>query len=354
MKARKIKGYIRDLLLMRKVAGKIGKKIITRNDLDKIINESISSGQKPFDIYFSPVTPLPPQNAFPAKLSGTIKKVIMIPDVLHLKFPDLWSHQGKKTPAIKYSLDSINPEKDFVICISRCTRDDLLEMINIDEKRVGVVYPGADNVFFQRDKNKAAGLLKNKNLKPGEYILALAQFEERKNIKRLIQAYNHCRKHYGITAELVLVANSKKSKGKIDDFLKDNKISAEYIRILEDIDTPMLASLYTNAKFFVYVSLYEGFGIPLVEAMASGCPVLASRVSSIPEVLGDLGEYVENPRNVDEISKKIFHMMNGIKNIESKRERIIERAGKFTWHNAAAGICDFFYYVMNHPGSKNK
>lgn len=362
IKTRRLDRLLRDLLLLRNVKKKIGKKIITRNKFPPtsftkelfpvkrnkqnnfpVSANKIKNSQSGYDIYFSPITPLPPQNTLPPE----IKRIITVHDVLHLKYPDLWPFP-KKTPAIKKSIESINPNKDFVICVSDSTKQDLLSLINMEENRIRVIPNGADEIFFTRDRGYGQPLLKELNIKPKSYVFALAQSEKRKNISRLIQSYWSLELRNKIEEDLLLVANSEANKKKIRRFMIDKEIKSKKIKIISDVNNQLLASLYANAKLFIFISLYEGFGIPLIEAMASGCPVLASNKSSIPEVLDKAGIYVNDPRDISEISKKIYHTLKDNERLKLLSKKGISRAQQFTWENTAKKTSDFFVYTKNY------
>jgi glycosyltransferase involved in cell wall biosynthesis len=268
-----------------------------------------------------------------------------VPDVAHLKHPELSPYSGK-TPSIKRSIDSIIPGQDFVICISESTKRDLLSLIEMDEKRVRVIHIGIDDIFFAGNGKSALATLNKLNVQPKNFILALAQLEKRKNIESLIKAFDLAEKKYGLKEDLLLIANSVQSESRVKSILEEHYIRSQKIKILTDVDTPILASLYTNASLFVYISLYEGFGMPVAEAMASGCPVLASSVSSIPEVLGDAGAYINDPKDVHEIADKIMNSLRNCAWLKEASEKGLKLSQQFTWEKAARNMYEFFEEII--------
>jgi glycosyltransferase involved in cell wall biosynthesis len=341
-----LKKFLRDYFLIRKVQKKIGKKIITRKHLNSQKRIKQIPANSLYDIYYSPITPLPPPQTFPKNLRNSIKRVITVPDVIHLKHPELSPFSGK-TPSIKRSIDSIIPEQDFVICISESTKRDLLSLIEMDEKRTRVIYIGIDDIFFEKNEKKALAALNKLNVKPKNFILALAQLEKRKNVESLIKAFVLAEKKHNVKETLILIANSEQSKFRAERILTEQNIQSQKIKILTNVDTPLLASLYTNARLFVYISLYEGFGMPVVEAMASGCPVLASKVSSIPEVLGNAGVYINDPKNLLEIADKMAKTLKNGTWLKKAGEKGLKRARQFTWEEAAKNMYEFFEDITN-------
>ena len=346
LKRGKLKAFFRDHALIRKVQKKINKKIITRKHLyDRKSIAEVPANSR-YDIYYSPITPLPALKSFPKHLRDNIKRVITVPDIAHLKHPEL-SPFGGKTPSIKRSIDSIIPGQDFVICISESTKRDLLSLIEMEEKRARVIHIGTDDIFFANNKKIALATLKKLNVKPKNFILALAQLEKRKNIKSLINAFDFAVKKYGLKETLILVANCEQSKSHIHSILQEHNIDSQKIKILTGVDTLLLSGLYANAGLFVYISLYEGFGMPLVEAMASGCPVLASHVSSIPEVLGNAGAYVNDPKDIAGIADKMVNLIKNDTWQKKTSHKGLKRAQQFTWEKAVKNMCEFFEEIKN-------
>jgi glycosyltransferase involved in cell wall biosynthesis len=363
----KVGDIIRELPLIKRVQKKIRRKVIFRNQTKFSILSLLASRilyllnkaflrrifdfffvdhlrELDYDIYFSPFTPLPPTNVLEPKT----RRIITVHDVIHLKCPELWVGPYK-TPSIKRSIDSIDTEKDFVICISESTRKDLASLIEIDEKRTCVIHLGVDEVFFDRDRKHALPVLEKLGITPQNYILALAQFEKRKNIERLIDAYSLIKGKYELKEDLLLVANSKQSKKKVEIFLKNAGIDTRGIKILTDVNNRLLASLYSNAKLFAFISLYEGFGLPLAEAMASGCPILASNVSSIPEVVGDAA-VMADPKDTEAVAKEMAKILSEPKILKSLSGKSLRRAKEFTWEKTAAKTYEFFRYVKHFNG----
>jgi alpha-1,3-rhamnosyl/mannosyltransferase len=281
-------------------------------------------------LYFSPHGPLPPRSAVNAKPM----RVITVHDVLQLKFPEYNATDG--TPYIRRIIDSIDPITDFVICDTKVTQQDLFEYLPIPEQRTRVIHLAADDVFHDAERNRTLGvpLLRQWDLRQGHYLLALAQDDKRKNIKGLIQAYAALPSSRRDSLPLALIASHQNSERKVRQWLDETQIPKTQVRILMDVSTEQLAMLYASARMFIYPSFYEGFGIPLVEAMASGCPVLASNTSTHPEVLGDAAVLFD-PNRPGEFSEALSALVDRQDRLNECRERGLHRAGRFVWSNTS-------------------
>lgn len=240
------------------------------------------------DIYHSSDWTQPPTKS---------KKVTTYHDVIPIKFPK-WSHP-KIVDVHKRRLKIVEKEIDQVIAVSQTTKNDLLEVSKISEEKIVVIYEGVAENFTPQDKKMVEGF-RNKMGLPKKFILAIGGIGERKNLSRIKEA----------TGSHHLV------------------ISGETIERVPDEEMPLL---YSAATVLLYPSLYEGFGLPILEAMACGLPVITSNISAMPEVGGDAAHYV-NPMSVDEISKSVKLIMKD----NSLRKELIEKgfiqAKKFSWN----------------------
>ncbi|MDD3532284.1 MAG: glycosyltransferase family 1 protein [Candidatus Shapirobacteria bacterium] len=219
----------------------------------------------------------------------------------------------------------VKKEVGQIIAISQSTKKDLKKIVNIAEEKITVAYPGLDkNRFFPQSKEKIAQVKKKYQLK--NYILGLGTQEPRKNFNQVITAFEKLNHH-----DLELAIVGKYGWGeKINN--KNKKI-----KMLGYVPDEDLALLYSGASVFVYPSLYEGFGMPIVEAQACGCPVLTSNVSSMPEAAGQ-GAILVNPQDNNEIVQsleKIITNRSFRKNLIKKGK---ENADRFSWKESAQKI----------------
>ncbi len=255
-------------------------------------------------------------------------RVISIMDLSFIYYPqlflkkDLYQLRSWTAYSIKKAVK--------ILTISEFSKREIINYYQIPEDKVIVTYPGYNNKKYKKtDKSK----IKKYNIL-NDYILFVGTLQPRKNIVRLIEAFNVLIKKYkNKTTQLVLVGK----KGWLYDeiFKVTRELNLEKRLIFTDfIADDDLAYLYQHARCFVLPSLYEGFGIPVIEAMACGCPVVASSVSSLPEIVGDAGILI-NPKNTKDIAEGMYNA--GFN--ELKRKEIIkkgfERIKLFSWKKCA-------------------
>lgn len=217
---------------------------------------------------------------------------------------------------------------DTIITTSFFTKRDIIRIYGINPEKVKVVYLGVNRDFFNTAINDARENFREKYNLPDRFILAVATSVKRKNIPLLLNVYRNLLKK-GIKEKLVVVAGSKVVEDEITEIVKDKNISGDVV-CLSEVSTDYLAYLYKTASLFVFPSLYEGFGIPVVEAMACGCPVIISNVSSLPEIGGDAVVSVD-PYSEEEIRCAIEKVLADEDLRNDMRRKGLERAKLFSW-----------------------
>ena len=288
-----------------------------------------------WQLYHSPVNPLPPR-----RLTGDIPRIITIHDVIHLTHPQYWAHTAP--PQILNTLQSIDLENDYVVSDSEATRQEVLQLLPIPEDRVRVIYLSADQRYQTPQPEKALPVLKKLGIQPGSYLLALGQSEPRKNLLRVIRAFSQIK----TTSPLLIVISSAEARDRLKAKVKAKGIAMQNVHFAVDIDDDTLAALYASAKLFIYTSLAEGFGIPILEAMSAGCPVLTSPISSMPEIAGEAGYYA-NPLSVHSIAAMMQTILALSPPARSKRiEQGKERAKLFSGHRHAQEVIRFYHDVL--------
>lgn len=190
-----------------------------------------------------------------------------------------------------------------IITISKFSEDRIVDRLNYDRSKIWRIYCGVDDKFLYYKKSDREEAILNKYNIPSEYILSLSTLEPRKNLKLFINAYRALAISGEINIPLVLAG---RRGWKIDDLLAgiedDVKKKILFTGFIEDDDLP---AIYANARLFVFPSMYEGFGIPPLEALACGTPVLSSDSTSLPEVLGNNAQYFQN-NNMKSLEEKII------------------------------------------------
>ena len=269
---------------------------------NKIRNVGIEKFIGPIDIYHSSDWVQPPSKA---------KKVTTYHDVIPLKYPQ-WSHP-KIVSVNKTRIKLVEKEVDKVIAVSNSTKNDLLEVSNLKPEQIEVIYEGVSDDFKPATEQQKSDFKKKYNL-PENFVLAIGGVGERKNLKRI--------------------------KAASKDF---NLVTTfEDLPVLTDEELPVL---YSCASVLVYTTLYEGFGLPILEAMACATPVITSNVSSMPEIAGD-GAILVDPTDVDKIKSSIKEILN---DEDLKKELVLKglkRAKEFSWKKAAKETAQVYEKLM--------
>lgn len=228
------------------------------------------------------------------------KKVTTYHDLVPLLYPG-WS-DPKIVEVQKRRLKIVEKEIDMVIAVSNSTKEDLMKVSTIPSEKITVIYEGVDTIFVRGKDNEIKAFKQKYNL-ADKFILAISGVGERRNLARVKEAA----KGYNLV------------------------VAGETLPWLDYKELPLL---YSAASILVYPSFYEGFGLPILEAMSCGTPVITSNVSSMPEVGGDAALYVD-PNNTEEIKNKIDLL---IKDTQLQKELVkkgLIQAAKFSWEKCA-------------------
>lgn len=260
---------------------------------------------------------------------GPFKKIITVHDITPLLFPDLF----KRSDVILHRLllkKTLN-NADKIITVSHHTRKDLIERLDIPDEKIKVIYNGKDSRFQPLTHQETIKVREKYGLQ-NPFILSVGGLHPIKNIPRLLKAY-HLARSDGLNHKLVIVGMEMDKAGKI--FHTSNVLGLEnQVIFTGKISDEDLAGLYNAADIFIYPCLYAGFGLPPLEAMACGTPVITSFNSSLPEVVGDAGLLID-PYNPGEMAEAI----NSLAGDDNWKEDLIRRGLKqsklFDWSKSA-------------------
>lgn len=248
-------------------------------------------------------------------------KIITIHDLSYLRNPAWYSKKFYYT--YKYMIPEIAKNSLKIVTVSEFSKKEIIDLLKIPEEKIEVVYNAVADEFVALASQKV-----DNNIY-GEYILAVSSLDPRKNFKNLILAFNRL-KLKDIKLVIVGAENKIFSNNELKELIESN----ENIIFTGYVSDEHLAGLYINAKLFVYPSLYEGFGIPPLEAMSCNCPVIASDTSSLPEVCADAAYYI-SPHSVENITKGIFEVINDEKIQNELKEKGQNRIKMFDWKKSA-------------------
>ena len=257
-----------------------------------------------------------------------VATVVTVHDLSHILHPEL--HDRRRGPRVRYRLRHSVARADAVITVSSSVRDDVIAELGVDPDVVVAVPHGVEPRFHPASDPEARARLSALGLQPG-FVLAVGTLEPRKNHTRLIEAFGRVAAG---RPDLTLVLAG--ARGWMEDGIlsaaRSSPVAAR-IRLLGFVPDQDLPELYRMAAAVAYPSLHEGFGLPVLEAMASGAPVLTSQVSALPEVAGEAAVLVD-PLSVDSIASGLTVVLEPARS-EQLRAAGPERARRFTWGAAA-------------------
>lgn len=267
-------------------------------------------------------------------ISPPCRQVITIHDVLPLRFPEVY-------PRLKYYFRYVLPKiidaSDAIIVDSQATAEDVRRFYRTEDKPIHVVYPGYDSGLFRHQDMRTVERAKS-SYQLKKFVLSVGETRPYKNIRGLINAFAQVQ-----IPELQLAIVGKGSK--MDPDLKGLPGMlgiADRVKFLGYVPDADLVALYGGAQAFVFPSLYEGFGFPALEAMACGCPVIASIAASIPEVCGEAAEYVD-PASSDSIAAGIRRIVCDPMLRKSLAEQGLRRAENFGYDRAALRVLEILH-----------
>ena len=304
----------------------------------KSIQKDISKTQTPYDIIHATV----PQGLIDIeKLEG--KKVVTIHDITHSKTQDF--HTAENIQETHSGFELAVRMDAHVICVSEHTLADLKKAYPDLAKNGETILEGVNPDKFHprlRDREHYDELMKY-NLPEGDFILCLSTLEPRKNLKRTIAAFLQLRQHHP-TLDISLVIAGKKG-WKLSEVIPGDLPENSKIVFTGFIDEADLPLLMARAKVFSYVSLYEGFGLPPLEAMSSGTPVIYGRNSSMIEIIADAGIGVD-AESIDEIEKAMYTALTNDELWLRLQKDGRERSNRFTWLKMAFQTALFYESIL--------
>ncbi len=244
-------------------------------------------------------------------------------------------------------IDSVQPD-DWVVAVSESTKNDLCERRPIDPERVFVVPNAAsDDLFYPVTDDKRIRTVRQKyGIPEGRYLFSLHSMAPHKNIPRLIEAFRRSiRQEKPSHTHLVLAGGLGRPRKEIFEELSLETADLDRVHFTGFVEDDDLAPLYSGAEAFVFPSLYEGFGLPVLEAMQCGCPVVASNTSSLPEIVEDAGILVD-PTDTEELAHALSRVVGPPSTISEFPKKGRERAKDYSWESSASGILDVYRQVI--------
>lgn len=274
------------------------------------------------------------------------KRVVTVHDLTPLVFPEHFPSgiRGK----IKWQIQKMNLLKsDKILTDSQSSKEDIAKFAGISEDKIDVAYLAAGEEFIKTENLKLkTEILKKYNL-PKKFILYVGDATWNKNLPRLIKAINKTNIPLVMVGKTLSEENFDKTNPWNQDLVKTQQLITDNdnIKALGFVPTEDLVVLYNLATAFTMPSIYEGFGLPILEAMASGCPVITTKEGSLPEVAGGAAYYVD-AYDTDSIAKGISEVFENPKLQKELSEKGIIQAKKFTWKKTAAQTLKAYERVL--------
>ncbi|NCA93666.1 MAG: glycosyltransferase family 1 protein [Sphingobacteriia bacterium] len=281
-----------------------------------------------------------PMHNLPFFRSKTLKATVTIHDLAFKKFPQTFPKRDLLK--LNFLTDLAVNFSDKIIAVSESTRGDILKFYpKIKPEKIRVIYHGFDAELFQKKypKEMEKTVLERYTLDSKKYFLYVGAIQPRKNLPVLIRAFEIFKEERGGDCKLVLAGGRAWCWEETLDLVEKSSWKKEIV-LTEKISFEDLAILYRNARLFVFPSLYEGFGIPVLEAFASGVPAVVARNSSLTEVGGEAAEYFQSDQPSD-LKEKLIGL---ITNEERQKELVAkgkEQLGKFSWEKCARETWDY-------------
>jgi glycosyltransferase involved in cell wall biosynthesis len=281
-------------------------------------------------------------NKLPRGIHRTgIHSVVTIHDLIFMRYPEFYNFIDKHIyfNKVKYACNVA----DKIIAVSQQTKNDIEAFLHIRPNKIEVIYQPVSSEFFQ---NQDTFAILNKYKIHKKFILSVGTLEKRKNQLTLLKAL----KAANIKIPVVFVGRQTSYVSEINHYIKKHKMEKQVI-FLSNLPKKDLAGLYQGAFLSIYISIFEGFGLPVIESMAGGCPVITSNTSCMPETAGGAAVLCD-PHDEIEIGKKIAFLLENSKNRKEIIQKGINRAKLFHPEIYAKNLISFYRNILTEDHAK--
>jgi glycosyltransferase involved in cell wall biosynthesis len=272
------------------------------------------------------------------------RSVVTIHDCIHLMFPQYLPNRFAFTYA-KASIGLAARRATRVLTVSESSKRDILRFVDAEPEKIDVIYNAYDERFAIDPAEEQVVRVRERFQLQDEFVLYAGNVKPHKNLERLIDAFQIVRKRGLDHLKLVLIGDEISKYTALRRAVHRHQLH-KYVRFLGYLPEETLAVMYRLAGVFVFPSLYEGFGLPPLEAMASGTPVVTSNVSSLPEVAGDAAVLVD-PYDPAAIADGIYRVLSDEQLRKDLRHRGVARAGMFSWEQSVRRVRQIYAEVSD-------
>jgi len=271
------------------------------------------------------------------------KSIVTIHDCIHLRFPQYLPNAFAYAYA-RSSLWVATHRADRVLTVSEASKRDILRYFRVPVSRIDVIYNAIDERLEQAPSEEDIGRVRERYQLYDPFVLYAGNIKPHKNLERLIEAFHILRKSGFETVKLLIIGDEISKYASLRRAVHRHKLH-KHVRFFGFVPDKTLAALYRLASVFVFPSLYEGFGLPPLEAMASGTPVVTSNVSSLPEVVGDAALLID-PYDPNAIADAIRRVLTEPALAEDLRQRGLARVKDFSWERSVARVREIYEEVL--------
>jgi glycosyltransferase involved in cell wall biosynthesis len=257
--------------------------------------------------------------------------VVTIHDLVAFLFPE--TIPLKYGAYMRYLLKQAVKKADRIIAVSHHTKEDLIKVLKVPSDKIVVIHEASSPIFHPKDKQEVQSLLKQKYGITKKFIYHLGNIEPRKNLINLLESFTLVCQELGYDYQLVVSGQKGWLTGSLSRFLKNYPV-LDQVLFTGYVPVEHIPLFMNGAELFVFPSLYEGFGLPVLEAMSCGTPVISSNRSSIPEIVGSAGVLVD-PTNIRELARSIIELLGNREERRRLSQLGIEQASRFSWIEAA-------------------
>ncbi len=263
------------------------------------------------------------------------KKIVTTHDLIFLRYPKLYPYLDRKiyNKKFRHACDVA----DIIIAISEETKRDIEKYYFIPENKIKVVYQSCDELYYQEPTKDHIQRVTTKHQLPEKFLFYVGTIEERKNLLTIVKALKKVK-----DIPLIIVGKKTSYFHKVLEFITKNKLQDRVV-FLKNVENSDLPVIYQKAELFIFPSIYEGFGIPIIEALTSKTPVITTQGACFPEAGGPTSIYI-NPTDENELAEKINYLLNSENTRKQLAEKGFEYAQKFHPKNSTKKLMEIYTY----------